>query len=1247
MENGSVVATLPTDSSAVVARYTTSSPTAGDATSFSGHPKFAHWNGTEFFYDLEIIGDDSYLVANSGAANTEGERSIAGQDLTDVFRNWRETTLMPLDGVVTVTNTGGVETASITQTTGDDRIVSVDAIPKILTSDIAEATIPVTITATTTVDIGLGADYASISQQLASRQPLTLYKRNSTSGAEHRVFVRFVQLDEANQAITCTIDSREGTFTSDQTGPWSLFPSWAGTGTGGSGTVSLTDLATVETIEDTSARLTNIAWASDTTLRFTDANGRARDFSGVSVNVSNAPTTLGHYVEAFRTNNSVQYFVEYTLTKPATTVTLELYGQDHDLNGGNEVAAGTHTELFLASDLTISNLETLADTTPVYGDGSSNLRLNVSYTDGTSEFIQLNYSVGNGVIGVQFATQENLQDFISDKEEFRTNIGIVDAELRAETDLPLVTSENGNPTLSSTTTYNLQGFRYHTTGNNRSFELDINGRAIQTYSIENGAFEETFTLTADDIDFIEGSTDLDVRLTPTAVGSSLRSIIVTRIGSGADFFAGRIRANASSFSLNLASIDVGTRGTLTLTAENYNAITSIGSISGLTLDVFTTENTVLYQFKMKVVGFNSTANTIMGDITYINQALANTTLTDNPTSWIVTFGGFAQETVTQPEPPSELQADLPTTAIEVIPLQRYKGRYTLHTPEPSAPTVNLYGRPPVTVPATLPSTVGTHEFLMWWTAEDIRMITDNNGDDAAVYGTSGSNLSLITDEGSFRFTDNYANEREDIEALQQRVGTLETEFQQVIHDVHADAFDFVTYPWAFWNTSTTSTVEITYDDFQTLSIFRGNRRPQFGGSASNIDSLIQGEAGALSDTTSQYAVVSFNRWDGTTEEAGVAIGFVLDGTNPQTDQWQLYYTPGFSDSIPSWRRARVTFYATEALFLAFREGVTSRGSQLLIPGTRAQIDDLIAHFGTNTEQHANVQVRYFLDGNATVQAGEVMAVNSNGGIPFTNASYRNLHYVYLQLVGVTSTITPEPNQPIDIFIDRNGIVGQRLTNVVQNDDGTFSVTRINQDGTSTTIVLANEIILRSDHAAWNSAGAPPDSLGVRGQVAIDNTTNISQIHYKTSTSDNWASQNIISSAPSPSAELNINENGGTVSIQPSTPGNNVRLHNNATGDVILEDVTTINGIVYVNKIDLLLGTRGDVMTTSVNIGGTPTDVEYRTYTTNGNVIFYFRTLRVSGTGGSRTYSLPTSQRGMFASDLDLTNANTITFNLIG
>ena len=244
-------------------------------------------------------------------------------------------------------------------------------------------------------------------------------------------------------------------------------------------------------------------------------------------------------------------------------------------------------------------------------------------------------------------------------------------------------------------------------------------------------------------------------------------------------FPGRIRVNSSGFSRNLSNIEVGFVGDLTFTEDNFNAITSLGSIPGLTFDVSTTEDSVVYQFKMKITGFSTMDNTITGDVTYINQALRDTTLTDDPSSWIVTFGGFAQEFdagVTRitagsgisidpttgigsveisadglPGPATSFHSNAPDTVGELVGGRMYQATYTLNQDAATIGSIDLYGQPATTIPATLPTTAGTHIIHFSWAGGVIGTIQNDEGNDATVYGSDPNNLHIFVDSTRYFF----------------------------------------------------------------------------------------------------------------------------------------------------------------------------------------------------------------------------------------------------------------------------------------------------------------------------------------------------------------------------------------------------------------------------------------------------------------------------------------------------------------
>ena len=237
MDNSNVVlATLPNNPSFLVGRYDNNDPQTTDTPSFTGHPKFVRWNQATgvFFYDLEIVTGDAYLVSNSGALE-DGQMDIDGQtQLGNVFRNWRTLGLVPNVGALEAFADGFNQDYRFREFNGAGNIITTEAVPSTLQTGGVVVNVPRNPGPTTVLDLELpAADFTGLRQQYVEGQIATLYKK--VGDDRFSVYLRFDTPTSDPDRLRFTVDSTAGNFDVDGgvDGPWALFPGWEGTGTGG------------------------------------------------------------------------------------------------------------------------------------------------------------------------------------------------------------------------------------------------------------------------------------------------------------------------------------------------------------------------------------------------------------------------------------------------------------------------------------------------------------------------------------------------------------------------------------------------------------------------------------------------------------------------------------------------------------------------------------------------------------------------------------------------------------------------------------------------------------------------------------------------------------------------------------------------------------------------------------------------------------------------------------------------------
>ena len=213
--------------------------------------------------------------------------------------------------------------------------------------------------------------------------------------------------------------------------------------------------------------------------------------------------------------------------------------------------------------------------------------------------------------------------------------------------------------------------------------------------------------------------------------------------------------------------------------------------------------------------------------------------------------------------------------------------------------------------------------------------------------------------------------------------------------------------------------------------------------------------------------------------------------------------------------------------------------------------------------------------------------------------------------------------------------------------GEITVTTNNNGTTSTANIGVDHIIFSSDTAGWDGTGIPADSIGMDGQLALSTVASAAYIKR----SGSWSSYIFPSTEVATSlGDLQIvidqalTDNALQSVLQPDTAGANMAIRANGNGNVILEDVSSINSIdVYKTQIPtILLGTRG-VATAPATISGVD-DVTIQSFTRGTSVNYLFTGIVVvDETASTFTYE---AGRALVANTNDLSTATQIA-NLIG
>ena len=248
----------------------------------------------------------------------------------------------------------------------------------------------------------------------------------------------------------------------------------------------------------------------------------------------------------------------------------------------------------------------------------------------------------------------------------------------------------------------------------------------------------------------------------------------------------------------------------------------------------------------------------------------------------------------------------------------------------------------------------------------------------------------------------------------------------------------------------------------------------------------------------------------------------------------------------------------------------------------------------------------------------IVAISGGGGTTLTTNEQ-------LALTGLVDL-------PNNAFAQKNGTGiggGTVVTGVALGSHiGEITVTTNNNGTTSTANIGVDHIIFSSDTAGWDGTGIPDDSIGMDGQLALSTVASAAYIKR----SGSWSSYIFPSTSMATSlGDLQIvidqalTDNALETVLEPDTAGLNMAIRANGNGNVIFEDVSTINNITFdaVTYTALLVGVGSSEITTTA--AGYDTDgLSYE-----NNSITYYRLFLADGTGEILT----TNQNNTDAGDI--------------
>ena len=267
----------------------------------------------------------------------------------------------------------------------------------------------------------------------------------------------------------------------------------------------------------------------------------------------------------------------------------------------------------------------------------------------------------------------------------------------------------------------------------------------------------------------------------------------------------------------------------------------------------------------------------------------------------------------------------------------------------------------------------------------------------------------------------------------------------------------------------------------------------------------------------------------------------------------------------------------------------------------------------------------------------IVAISGGGGGSLTSAQ----QIVVDDLVNLTDNAFAQKSG--------TGIAGGLVVTGVElgSHIGEIRVTTNNNGTAAVTDIGVDHIIFSSDTEGWDGTGIPDDNIGMDGQLALSTVASAAYIKR----SGAWSSYIFPSTSMATSlGDLQIvidqalTDNALETVLEPDTSGINMAIRANGTGNVILEDVSTVNGISAYKALipTILLGTRG-IATEPATVSGVD-NVVIQSFTRGTSVNYLFTGIEiVDETTNDLTYQ---EGRALVANTDDLTTATQIA-NLIG
>ena len=224
----------------------------------------------------------------------------------------------------------------------------------------------------------------------------------------------------------------------------------------------------------------------------------------------------------------------------------------------------------------------------------------------------------------------------------------------------------------------------------------------------------------------------------------------------------------------------------------------------------------------------------------------------------------------------------------------------------------------------------------------------------------------------------------------------------------------------------------------------------------------------------------------------------------------------------------------------------------------------------------------------------------------------------------------------------NALIGSVVTGIVPANEGsvTFTVTD-KTDGSTSTVVLPGDPIVRSQHTDWNLA-TPPASLGANGSLGIDDSDPTGAVLWIKSTTGAWGT---ITLATSVSPVANIQTTGSATSFTLSAADGSANwILEGGTGMFNINNVDMINGSPVADADRLFMSggyinawiTNGDptINPTTLNVNGIATQHPIELYDNiqgESREWYFIPDVAISGTGQSAVY---VTGAGLWTRDTD-------------